>query len=70
VAALDESEYRKPRDCAFFGSIHGTLNHLLLVDLLWFKRLAGARPRSRAWTRSSTRISRAYARPGNPKTGA
>ena len=44
VAALVESEYRKPRDCAFFGSIHGTLNHLLLVDLLWFKRLAGAAP--------------------------
>ena len=39
VAALPESEYRKARDCAFFGSIHGTLNHLLVVDRLWLARM-------------------------------
>jgi uncharacterized damage-inducible protein DinB len=25
----------------FFGSLHGTLNHLLLTDRLWLKRLTG-----------------------------
>ena len=44
AAALSEADYLKTRACAFFGSIHGTLNHLLLVDLLWFGRLAGAVP--------------------------
>jgi uncharacterized damage-inducible protein DinB len=38
VDALDEADYR--RNCGqFFGSIHGTLNHLLLVELLWQARL-------------------------------
>ncbi len=44
VAALGEADYYETRACAFFGSIHGTLNHLLVVDLLWFGRLAGAVP--------------------------
>ena len=44
AAALDEADYLEARACAFFGSIHGTLNHLLVVDLLWFGRLAGAVP--------------------------
>jgi uncharacterized damage-inducible protein DinB len=36
--ALDEHEYR--RDAGLhFGSIHATLNHLLLVDHLWHGRL-------------------------------
>jgi uncharacterized damage-inducible protein DinB len=39
VAALPEAEVRKARDCAFFGSIHGTLNHLLVVDRSWFARI-------------------------------
>jgi len=26
---------------AFFGSIHGTLNHLLWADQTWMSRLAG-----------------------------
>jgi uncharacterized damage-inducible protein DinB len=30
-AQLSEAEYKKPRP-AFFGSIHGTLNHLLIGD--------------------------------------
>ena len=25
----------------FFGNLHGTLNHLLLTDRLWLKRLTG-----------------------------
>ncbi len=44
AAALSEADYLKTRACAFFGSIHGTLNHLLLLDLLWFGRLAAAVP--------------------------
>jgi uncharacterized damage-inducible protein DinB len=39
-AQLSEAEYRKPRQ-AFFGSIHGTLNHLLVTDRIWLARLEG-----------------------------
>jgi uncharacterized damage-inducible protein DinB len=41
VAGLPEDEYRKERACAFFASIHGTLNHLLVGDRLWFGRVEG-----------------------------
>lgn len=44
VATLGEADYYKQRACAFFGSIHGTLNHLLVVDRLWFGRLTGPVP--------------------------
>lgn len=27
--------------CAFFGSIHGTLSHILWADTMWMSRLAG-----------------------------
>jgi uncharacterized damage-inducible protein DinB len=37
-AALSEAEYMKPRP-AFFGSIHGTLNHLLVGDRIWIARI-------------------------------
>jgi uncharacterized damage-inducible protein DinB len=37
-AALSETEYMKPRP-AFFGSIHGTLNHLLVGDRIWIARI-------------------------------
>jgi uncharacterized damage-inducible protein DinB len=42
AAALDLSElsYRLHVG-VFFGSLHGTLNHLLLTDRLWLKRLTG-----------------------------
>lgn len=40
VATLDDATYRA--DCGlFFGSIHRTLNHLLVVDRLWSGRVAG-----------------------------
>ncbi len=42
AAALPEADYRRPRPCAFFTSIHGTLNHLLVVDRLWLARIEGA----------------------------
>ena len=41
ASGLPESEYRLARPAAYFGSIHATLNHLLLVDRLWFGRLDG-----------------------------
>ncbi len=37
-AALSEAEYMMPRP-AFFGSIHGTLNHLLVCDRIWLARI-------------------------------
>ena len=42
AAALELSSqaYQLPIG-VFFGSLHGTLNHLLLTDRLWLKRLTG-----------------------------
>jgi uncharacterized damage-inducible protein DinB len=37
---LPEEHYRCPTG-VFFGSLHGTLNHLLLTDRIWLKRLTG-----------------------------
>jgi uncharacterized damage-inducible protein DinB len=37
---LSDAEYRRDVG-AFFNSMHGTLNHLLLTDRLWLKRLTG-----------------------------
>lgn len=39
-AELPEAEYMKPR-AAFFGSLHGTLNHNLVGDRLWMGRITG-----------------------------
>ncbi len=39
-AKLGEVEYRKARP-VYFGSIHGTLNHLLAGDRIWLGRLEG-----------------------------
>lgn len=37
VARLSDADYRK--NCgAFFGSLHGTLNHLLVADRIWMDR--------------------------------
>jgi uncharacterized damage-inducible protein DinB len=40
VAALPEAVYREERG-AFFGSVHRTLNHILVVDRLWTGRIEG-----------------------------
>ncbi|TMK42145.1 MAG: damage-inducible protein DinB [Alphaproteobacteria bacterium] len=37
---MPDEQYRRPTG-VFFGSLHGTLNHLLLTDLIWLKRLTG-----------------------------
>ncbi len=38
--ALDDAHYRRDVG-AFFKSLHGTLNHLLVGDRIWLKRLTG-----------------------------
>ncbi|NBC31862.1 MAG: DUF664 domain-containing protein [Alphaproteobacteria bacterium] len=42
---LDDAARRADRG-AFFGSIHGTLNHILWADFAWMSRLAGWPPPS------------------------
>jgi uncharacterized damage-inducible protein DinB len=38
--ALSDADYRRDVG-AFFKSMHGTLNHLLVADRIWLKRLTG-----------------------------
>ena len=40
AAAVPDAEYRAERG-AFFGSLHGTLNHLLVGDRIWMNRFTG-----------------------------
>jgi uncharacterized damage-inducible protein DinB len=42
-AALPDDAYRQDRK-AFFGSIHNTLNHLLVGDRIWLGRFTGIDP--------------------------
>lgn len=42
-ARLSDDDYRRERK-AFFGSIHRTLNHILVVDQLWRGRIEGRMP--------------------------
>ncbi len=39
-ARLSDAE-RKKRRLAFFGSIHGTLNHIMVGDRIWLGRFSG-----------------------------
>jgi uncharacterized damage-inducible protein DinB len=39
-AGLSGAEYRRELG-AFFGSVHGTLNHLLIGDTIWMTRFEG-----------------------------
>jgi uncharacterized damage-inducible protein DinB len=43
AAALPAARLHEDRG-AFFGSIFGTLNHLVIADLIWFKRIAAGVP--------------------------
>ena len=38
--SLPDESYRKNVG-AFFGSLHGTLNHLLVTDRIWMRRFTG-----------------------------
>ena len=40
VARLSEEDYRADRRL-FFGSVHRTLNHLMVVDRIWTRRIGG-----------------------------
>ncbi|WP_411035221.1 DinB family protein [Shinella sp. BYT-45] len=40
VGKLDDAAYRRDLG-AFFGSLHGTLNHLLAADRIWMRRFTG-----------------------------
>jgi len=40
AAALSDEQYRADRG-AFFTSVHGTLNHLLVTDCIWMHRFTG-----------------------------
>ena len=41
LATVDDQERKRDRG-AFFGSIHGTLNHLVWADATWLSRFGGA----------------------------
>jgi uncharacterized damage-inducible protein DinB len=41
VSHLTDAQYREDRG-AFFRSVHGTLNHLLVTDRIWMQRLTGS----------------------------
>lgn len=41
AASLSDADYRADRG-AFFKSVHGTLNHLLVTDRIWLHRFTGA----------------------------
>ena len=41
AATLDDAQFRFNTG-AFFKSMHGTLNHLLVTDRIWMQRLSGA----------------------------
>jgi uncharacterized damage-inducible protein DinB len=43
AAALSDADYRADHG-GFFGSVHGTLNHLLVGDRIWMRRLTGEGP--------------------------
>jgi uncharacterized damage-inducible protein DinB len=40
AATVSDADYRADRG-AFFGSLHGTLNHLLVGDRIWMARFSG-----------------------------
>jgi uncharacterized damage-inducible protein DinB len=40
AAALSDADYRADRG-AFFKSVHGTLNHLMVADKIWMHRFTG-----------------------------
>ena len=67
-AELAEAEYRRPRP-AFFGSIHGTLNHLLVADWIWLARIEGKGARGWSSTISLAEASRSCGRRATSRTG-
>jgi uncharacterized damage-inducible protein DinB len=53
---LSDAERKEPRG-AFFGSIHGTLSHVLWADQIWMSRFAGTpRPKAAGIPESPTMV--------------
>ncbi len=44
AASLPDDNRKRPIGL-FFGSLHGTLNHLLVADYIWMRRMTGEGPR-------------------------
>lgn len=44
AAALTDAQFREDRG-AFFGSVRGTLNHILVADQIWLERIEGVGPK-------------------------
>ena len=61
--SLSDAERRRERG-AFFGSIHGTLSHLLWADRMWMSRLAPPGGRHSRIGVALRRLERAQARAG------
>lgn len=47
AAQLSDAQFREDRG-AFFRSVHGTLNHILVADRVWLERIEGAGPKPSA----------------------
>lgn len=45
IEKLEDADYYRTRSC-FFGSIHATLNHLLVGDRAWLDRMVGNGPQT------------------------
>jgi uncharacterized damage-inducible protein DinB len=43
TASLPDPDRKRPIGL-FFGSVHGTLNHLLVADQIWMRRITGEGP--------------------------
>jgi uncharacterized damage-inducible protein DinB len=43
AAGLSDDDRKRPNGL-FFGSVHGTLNHLLVADYIWMRRFTGEGP--------------------------
>ena len=43
ASKVPDGDYRAPRG-AFFSSLHGTLNHLVVADRIWMRRFTGTGP--------------------------
>ncbi|MBK1842495.1 damage-inducible protein DinB [Azospirillum sp. YIM B02556] len=44
AASLSDAQFREDRG-AFFGSLRGTLNHILVADRVWLERIEGYGPK-------------------------
>jgi uncharacterized damage-inducible protein DinB len=69
AAMLSDSEYRADHG-AFFGSVHGTLNHLVVGDRIWMQRLTGEGEAPARLDAFFMKTSARYVRRERPRTRA